>query len=261
MLKVLVVAGTADARHIIDELSKLEVNVTATVATRLGKDLLGGCKDVNVREGRLTLEGMIGLIEEIKAGCLVDASHPFAREVSENAVEACKRTCIPYLRYERPKTVVSGKGVIRVGGFEEAVNRLRDYEGNVFLAIGSSKLELFAGIPDFKGRIFARVLPDSKVLEKCERLGLDAGSIIAVKGPFSEAMNIEMLKHCNASVMVTKDSGDTGGNAEKINAAFKMGIPVIMVERPDIDYGRTANTLGEVKAFVESIAGRGTKTS
>ena len=122
-------------------------------------------------------------------------------------------------------------------------------------------MKLFAGIPDFKGRIFARVLPDSKVIEKCERLGLDAGSIIAVKGPFSEAMNIEMLKHCNVSVMVTKDSGNAGGNDEKINAALKMSIPVIMVERPDIYYGRTASALEEVRAFGESIAERGAKTS
>lgn len=166
MFKVLVIAGTVDARKIIEALIRSGVDITATVTTRLGGSLLKHYEGVDVREGKLTLQGMIQLIDQIKAGCVVDASHPFARDASANAIEASKRMSIPYLRYERPKTAVNDEGVIRVKDFEEAVEKLKDFTGNIFLAIGSSKLDLFIRIPEFKKRIFARVLPDSKVLDK-----------------------------------------------------------------------------------------------
>lgn len=253
MPNILVIAGTVDARHIIEELIKSEVCITATVTTKLGRSLLSRYKKVDVREGKLTLDGMIDLVDEIKAECLVDASHPFAKDASINAIEACKRMFIPYLRFERPETNTCREGVIRVGKFEEAVDRLKNHEGNIFLTIGSSKLELFTSIPDYKTRIFTRVLPDSKVLDKCEKLGFNAENIFALKGPFSETMNMEMLKHCNASVMVTKDSGKAGGNEEKVSAARKLNIPVIMVERPRLDYGCVVSTVDEVLDFIRSI--------
>ena len=217
---VLIIGGTVDARNIIERLIKHDVKITATVATEFGGSLLKKYESIDIREGRLTDDEMVELIHEIKADCLVDASHPFAENVSLNAAKACKKAAIPYLRYERPETdIADNKGIIRVRGFEEAVDKLKLFQGKIFLAIGSNKLNLFTRLPDYKSRIFARVLPDSKVLAKCEEIGLNADNIIAAKGPFS----------------VTKDSGDAGGNMEKISAARKLGIPVIMVERPHVE--------------------------
>lgn len=256
-IRILVVAGTADAREIIEELLRLGAGITATVATGLGTSLLRRCEGLDIREGRLTPEGMLKLLEEIDAACLIDASHPFAQAASSNAMEACKRLRVPYLRYERPKTEYPGEGVLPARDFEEAAARLEAFEGNILLAIGSSKLENFTKIRGFKKRVFVRVLPESTVLKKCEALGLDAENILAVKGPFSEGMNLEMLRHCRASVMVTKDSGSVGGNAEKISAARKLGLPVIMIERPRVNYPRVANTVGEVADFVSGIRAGG----
>jgi precorrin-6A/cobalt-precorrin-6A reductase len=257
LFRVLVIAGTADARCIIEELVKSGVNITATVTTRLGKDLLSAYEQVDAREGRLILKGMVGLIEEVKPGCLIDASHPFAREVSLNAIKACKKMSIPYMRYERAETVLYNEKVIRVSNFEEAAEEVKNHDGNIFLTIGSGKLEMFTGIPGIdKKRIFIRVLPESKVIEKCERLGLDARNIFAMKGPFSEEMNMELLKHCNASVMVTKDSGSIGGSEKKISAARKLGIPVLMVDRPEIEYGCVVHDVDDVVAYVKNIKDR-----
>ena len=253
MFKILVIAGTSDARQIIEKLIQSGACITATAATQLGGTFLKQYEEVDVRVGRLTLGEMMRLIDEIKAACIVDASHPFAENVSANAIEAAKRMSVPYLRYERPETVIDYEGIIRVRNFEEAVERLKDFSGNIFMAIGSGKLELFTKIPDFKRRMFVRVLPESKVLEKCEKLGFDAENILALKGPFSESMNIEALKHFGASVMVTKDSGSAGGNEKKISAARKLGIPVIMVERPRMDYGFLAGDVLEVVDFIEAL--------
>lgn len=253
MPNIIVVAGTADARQVVEELSRLDVQVVATVTTSLGGHLLKQYEKVEVREGKLASEDMAKLIREKQAPCLVDASHPFAREASLNAIRACNEAGIVYLRFEREETEVGTCEVIRVKDYEEAVKALEGFDGNIFLTTGSNRLEAFVNMGGFPERVFARVLPDSKVLAKCEALGLNARNILAMKGPFSEAMNIEMLKYCNASVLLTKDSGSTGGNDEKINAAGKLGIPVVMIERPEVEYGKKVGTVKEVVEFVKYI--------
>jgi precorrin-6x reductase len=122
------------------------------------------------------------------------------------------------------------------------------------LTIGSSNLALFTGkIADYKNRLFVRVLPESRVIAKCEQTGLTAQNIIALKGPFTEEMNTELLRYCNAKVLVTKDSGAVGGIEEKLAAASKMDIPTIIVERPEIVYPEKTSSISEVIKFVQGI--------
>ncbi|MCR4435144.1 MAG: precorrin-6A reductase [Clostridiales bacterium] len=252
MPKVLVVAGTADARQVIEELLKMNIEVVATVTTRLGGDLLKPLGNVDVREGRITLRWLAGLLSETKPLCLVDASHPFAREASQNAVDACKRRNVPYIRFEREETVYTGTDIVKVKDYEQAVQKLCFLEGNILLTVGSGKMEAFVKIPDYRNRVYLRVLPESNVIARCEKLGFNAKNIIAMKGPFTEELNIALLKYCNASAMVTKESGNAGGVMEKINAARKLGIPVIMIERPEVVHGHKANAIDAVLEFVKN---------
>lgn len=254
MADVIVIAGTVDARRIIKELSDNNIEVAATVTTGFGKELLDEQRGVEVYEGRLTSEGMAELIKDTGVKCLVDVSHPFAREASVNAIAACEKAQVPYLRFERNETVIDDVNVIKAKDFEEAARQLDNFGGNIFLAIGSNNLEIFIQrVRNYTDRLFARVLPDSRVLLKCEKLGLTPNNIIAVKGPFSVEMNIEMLKLSKASVMVTKNSGDAGGTVEKLGAAARLGIPVILVERPEILYGRKFESVEKVIGFVQQL--------
>lgn len=254
MPTVIVIAGTIDARQIIGELIKLNVSVVATVTTTFGTELLNEYQGLKVYEGKLNSGEMIKLINETHASCLIDASHPYAGNVSVNAITACETAKITYLRFERDESRVEYSNITRVKDFIEAAKLAESFQGNIFLTVGSNNLEIFTGIiPDFKERLFVRVLPDSKVLIKCESAGLSAKNIIAIKGPFTEEMNIAMLKACNASVIVTKDSGDAGGTAEKLGAAQKLGVPVIMVERPHVDYGKKVSSIEEVIEFYKGL--------
>jgi precorrin-6A/cobalt-precorrin-6A reductase len=219
MSDIIVIAGTVDAREIIYELAKLEINITATVATRFGNELIGELNNVHISEGKLTADEMADLIIKSDAKCIVDASHPYAREASLNAMKACEDLGVIYIRYERDETCVENNNFIYVSDFDEAAEKADMLEGNILLTTGSNNLDVFIKkISNFKKRIFVRVLPDSRVIEKCEEAGLTAYNIIAIKGPFTIDMNIEMLKHCNAKVMITKDSGIEGGTLEKIKA-------------------------------------------
>jgi len=254
MKKVMVIAGTKDARDIINELVKMEVFVVATVATGFGKEMLEDCGAIRVYEGKLEAAAMECLINKESISCVVDASHPFAREVSINAMRSCANTGAAYLRFERCSIDTGAEGVIRVKTFKEAANAAGQYKGNILLTIGSNNIDIFAKcIADYKKRLYARVLPDSRVIAKCEEAGLTAGNIIAIKGPFSVEMNMEILKYCRAEVLVSKESGETGGTAEKLDAARKLGIPVVLVERPDIAYPQKVSTIDKVIEFVKNI--------
>ncbi|MCX7711184.1 MAG: cobalt-precorrin-6A reductase [Clostridia bacterium] len=254
MKKIIVIAGTVDARQIAKKLIETGMSVIATVATGYGKELLNEREGIDVREGRLNAEELEKLIEETAAECLVDASHPYAKEISINAMEACGRLKIAYVRYERPETEKNYTNLIPVRDYEEAAKTAAGFPGNIFLTVGSNHIECFAKhTPDYKNRLYARVLPESGVLAKCEAAGLNANNIIALKGPFSEELNIQMLKHVKASVLVTKDSGDAGGTEEKIRAAEKLRIPVIMIRKPQIVYPNQVNRIEAVLDFVKRI--------
>lgn len=252
IMKIMVIAGTADAKEIINQLIKLALDVVATVTTSYGKELLEACNGAQTVQGKMDASAMLEFIREHDIGCLVDASHPFAQEASLNAIKACNEAKVPYIRFEREDINIDGVNIIRVKNFQAAAEASSSFQGNILLAIGSNNLNVFVErLKDYKNRLFVRILPDSRMVLKCEEAGLTAGNIIAVKGPFSLEMNIEMLKHCKASVLVTKESGETGGTGEKLEAAKKLGITVILVERPQISYERKVSTTQEILEFVK----------
>lgn len=105
---------------------------------------------------------------------------------------------------------------------------------NVLLTTGSKDIEVYAERLE-PGRLFPRVLPLIKSLEACEKAGIPHRNIIAAQGPFSEEMNIAVLKDYSVDVMITKESGRAGGFAEKISACRKCKVPVIVIRRPEDD--------------------------
>lgn len=249
---ILVIGGTADSRKIIRMLCDKQARVLVAVATSYGAKLLPSHSCLQVHEGRLDMEKMVELIKQSRVKCLIDASHPYAELVSCNAISACQKTSVPYLRYERPQFIVEYEKIIEAETIYDAVLKLEDIKGNILLAVGSKDIQFFASsISDYNKRLFVRVLPQSEVLLKCEKAGLTADNLIAMKGPFSIQMNIEIIKHCKASVLVTKDSGEEGGFAEKIYAAKEMDIPVILIKRPLITYPQKTCCIDKVIDFAE----------
>ncbi|MDP4182342.1 MAG: precorrin-6A reductase [Bacillota bacterium] len=253
---VWVLAGTKDAVEIINEIAKPDINVLATVTTEYGKELAEVNSKIKVYQGKMDLVAMLDFVSEHKMDLVIDASHPYAKEASINAMKACQMANIKYIRFERRDISVDTRGVIRAKNFEEAAQIASEIKGNILLTIGSNNIHYFTeAIPDFKNRVFARILPTSKMLLKCEEAGLGPGNIIAMKGPFSKQMNIETLKYCKASVIVTKESGETGGTVEKLQAAAQLGIQVILIDRPDLDYTLKFNDIKEVIDFVNCNIG------
>ena len=91
----------------------------------------------------------------------------------------------------------------------------------MLISTGSKELHLYTRIKDYKERCFARVLSTQEAVAEAVRLGFEGKHLIAMQGPYSEELNLAMLKHINAAYFVTKESGGAGGFEEKKKAAQK----------------------------------------
>lgn len=250
---ILVLSGTKDGREIVTRLSQLGRAVLATTVTGYGKGLIQKNNEVDVVDGGLDAEELAELIKEKNINMVVDATHPFAQQVSKMAMEVCNKLNCTYLRYEREETHYQyEQNLIVVDSFFQAARQAAKYEGKVFLTVGSNNLHYFCReIP--VERLIARVLPLSSVMKKCEELGFNPGSIVALQGPFNKELNKNLFLHYQADIVVTKDSGKIGGVEDKLEAAKELNIPVIMIKRPALNYERVVRNIDELLQVVENI--------
>ncbi|HSQ90036.1 precorrin-6A reductase [Romboutsia sp.] len=248
---ILVLGGTSDSLEICDRINKHEnLSYILSVTTSYGEALAKKhAKKVII--GKLSKEDMIDFIEKNNINKIIDATHPYAIEVSKNAIECAKEKNIDYLRYERKSLIeeISYKNKYVVSSIEEACKLAREKGSNIFIGTGSKNLpQVVDYIPD--RNLIVRVLPTSDVILSCEKLGLNADNIIAMKGPFSQSINEELYKHYDIDIVVTKESGVNGGFLEKVNACETLDIPVIIITREKIDYPMVINYIDELKKIL-----------
>ncbi len=230
MLNICIFGGTTEGRELIKYLSDKNVKVTACVATEYGEEIITDVKAA-IHTGRLDYENMLEFFDDNKFNLIIDATHPYAKIVTENIVNACEKTNIKYLRLNRNQAeTVEAK---YFSDIEETVDYLSETKGNILLTTGSKELDKFTRIPDFKKRIYPRVLPLDLSLELCKINGYDSPHIIAMQGPFTEELNIAMIKAFDIKILVTKEAGLSGGFMEKVNAAKACGVECIIIKRPE----------------------------
>lgn len=208
---------------------------------------------VRVLSGGMDRVGMERLIEEEKVSLLIDATHPYAVNVSNNAMDAARHTGIDYLRYERPASQVDGSlDALFFDGHDELVTYLLSTDGNVLLTTGSNQLGPYEALVRER-RVYARILPTSSSIAKAEAVGLGADRIIAVQGPFSESFNIAMMHEWDIRYLVTKDSSEAGGFQDKLEASKKAGVKCLILRRPNINYGKVFSHMPELIDYLRSV--------
>lgn len=227
MKHIVIFGGTTEGRLLTETLSKLNADITVCVATEYGKTEQGELSGVTVHSGRLDVSGM----EEILKGTAlcIDATHPYAREASCNIREACCRTGVPYKRLLREQSELP-QTAVAVQTMKEAADYLAGCSGNVLLTTGSKELSAFSCID--RKRLFVRVLPLIESLKLCEAAEILPGNILALQGPFSCEFNEALIHQFQIKYLVTKDGGSVGGFKEKVMAAEKTGIELIVITRP-----------------------------
>ena len=250
--KLFLIAGTQDGRELANFLSAHGFDVTASVVSDYGRKLLETCAGVKVNDRPLDADELEKILREENFQAVVDASHPYAKNISANAIHAADVTKIFYVRYERPQVEIVGENIFPVESYEAAAVKASELGKNIFLTTGSRSLKIFVESPALKDcNLTARILPTAEVLSQCEALGLSPKQIVAMQGPFSTALNVELFKHAAAEVIVTKNSGQIGGADTKLEAAEILNLPVVLIDRPKISYPNLAATFEDVLKFIE----------
>ena len=231
-MKVLIFSGTPEGKRLAQTLLSIgDFQVTVSVATEYGAHSMEGVPGCTLLEGRLSCSEMEHLLTENGYNVVVDATHPYAREVTENLRLACTHAAVPYLRLIRESPPPDSNSLL-VPGTEEAVQALCRMPGNILLTTGAKELARFCAIPGYRERIYPRVLPMESSLRACLALGYERSHIIAMQGPFCEELNLALIRQFSIRCLVTKESGREGGYEEKLSAARKAEIPVIVIARP-----------------------------
>ena len=240
-MEILLFGGTAEGRELAEWLLARQIPCTVCVATEYGETLLPAA--VRARVGRMDREAM-----EAAMGAgptlVIDATHPYAAEVTQNIRAAAEAAGLPCLRLVRRSD--GEDGCLKAENIAAAADLLKGMEGNVLLATGSKELEPFA-VPGLRERCFPRVLPTMEALERCLELGFPPKHIICMQGPFSRALNEAMIGQFHIKILVTKDTGGYGGFREKAEAARAAGCALLVVERPSREEGMS---LEEIKEYV-----------
>lgn len=232
---VIVFAGTTEGRILSEYISGRGIPVTASVATEYGKELLKERPNLCVRAGRMDALQMQDFFREKKPELVIDATHPYAVEATEQIRTACAREGVEYLRVAR-KTDHAADAVY-VPSAQAAAEYLNRMKGNILLAIGSKELSEFTDALKEKQRLYVRVLSLPEAVAECSRMGISGSHLYAMQGPFSEEMDIAMLHMVNAKWLVTKETGRAGGFEQKRLAAQKTGAGLIVIGKPAEESG------------------------
>ena len=235
---VLVFGGTVEGRTLVEWLDRHGVPVVACSATEYGGSLLPTDANVTSLVERLDAQGMAELMRSRDFCCVIDATHPYAAVVSQNVLSAAQECGLERMRIVREFGQV--EGAIEVATVSEAAALVASCEGNVLLTTGSKDLKTFVeAAPDFAERVYPRILPVRESIDNALALGVPAGHIIAMQGPFSQALNEALIHELDIRMMVTKASGASGGFDDKVKAAHASGIQLVVIGRPVDEQGVT----------------------
>ena len=251
MYKAIVFAGTTEGYALCEFLAENRVSVYACAATEYGGSLLQENEFLHVSAGRLKTEDMEELFRKKNPEIVLDATHPYAAEVTKNIRTACESAGVLYQRILRPEGEKNSEAIY-VESTEEAAAFLSGTEGNIFLTTGSKELAKFTGIPDYKERLFARVLSIPSVIRSCAELGIEGKHLIGMQGPFSAEINEAMLRQFQCSYLVTKDTGLAGGFPEKMEACQRCGVTPVIIGRPLKEEGLS---LQDARVFLSKMFG------
>ena len=246
------IGGTEESRWLVDNIlmripgtvglpPPLLISVTTASARRLYPENPA----VMVWVGKLTEDQTHAFIEAHNIGAILDASHPFATDISHRAVALAQQYGLPYLRYERPQVTLATSNE-----WLDATGR----PGNILLP---QLTDLFAGsyleqertlltlgyrmLSDFalwqsRGKLFVRILPSQPALAAALAAGFTSDRIIALRPPISMRLERALWQQWQITQVVTKASGQAGGEDRKQAIAAELGIRLIRLARPVLSY-------------------------
>ncbi|MEY3867600.1 MAG: hypothetical protein RLZZ338_1491 [Cyanobacteriota bacterium] len=240
--RVLILGGTADAAALTAKIDRVDgVNTIASFAGRTQQPVTLRNR-VSIRRGGFGgATGLANYLRSEQIDLLIDATHPFAAEISFNAAKAASQCGIPRLMLIRPPWEAQPADKwIEVESNQEAANILPGLAQRIFLTIGRQEIPVYSHLKNIWFLMRMIDSPDANT-------PVPPGKLLLEKGPFSHEEERALLQQYEISAIVSKNSG---GDATypKIIAARELGLPVVMIKRPP-------NPGGEQVADVNSALG------
>jgi precorrin-6A/cobalt-precorrin-6A reductase len=248
---ILILGGTSESREVAILCAQQSYPVLYTSTTDIINELP---QTVERWIGLMSPEVFENLIRDRCISCVVDATHPFAVEISRQAMDMCDRTKVPYLRLERETLAELDcyQHVRLVATVEEAGRLACATPGKMLSTIGVRKLPaLTSQLGKRKDDLIVRVLPTVDSFATCEELGLHPSRIIGMQGPFSTEFDAMLIRTFGITAMIAKESGNRGGLSAKIQACKETDCRLLVIGRPFIAYPQQVTTPGQCLPWIE----------
>jgi precorrin-6A/cobalt-precorrin-6A reductase len=242
--RLLILGGTAEARALAAAAATdPHLSVITSLAGRTqAPAALAGAVRVGGFGGP---EGLARYLAEAQIDLVIDATHPFAAQISRNATVACASAGVPRLLLQRPPwQAQAGDRWTVVPDTTQAADVVATLGQRVFLALGRQDLAPFAALRD---RWFLLRLVDPP----SQPPPLPACDVVIARGPFAEVDEIALLKRHRIDLLVSKNSGGDATYA-KLAAARALGLPVVMIARPPMPPGESVETVEAALAWLRS---------
>jgi precorrin-6A/cobalt-precorrin-6A reductase len=253
MPRVLILGGTTEARALGESVAKRgDLDVTLSLAGRTASPVPHA---VPVRVGGFGgAAGLADYLTKERIDVLIDATHPYADIISENAVAAAEQTAVAFMTLRRPAwTAAPGDRWVEVRDTSAAVAAIGEAPRRVFLALGRNDLAPFAGAPQHHYLVRSVDPVDPP-------LPVPHADYITARGPFSEADDRGLMTAHGIEIVIAKNSGGAAAYG-KIAAARALGLTVIMLQRPPAPETPAVATVEDTIAWLDhaltSAAARG----
>lgn len=247
-MNILIIGGTKESIDLIKFIKEnYNFNIITTTTTEYGANIAKEAgSDVTISKP-LPKEDLLKVINEYDTDIIIDATHPFAEHISQTISKIVDEIKIPFIRFERESINIDSikninlNKIHHVDSFDEGGLLIKNNFNQVnVLHLGgintASDVLKYVSVDKF----YIRILSVKSSLEKCKELGILKSHIYPMTASKNKDKkihineNIELFKKVDAKVILTKESGDTGGFLEKIQAADKLNIDIIIIDRPRI---------------------------
>jgi precorrin-6A/cobalt-precorrin-6A reductase len=248
-LRVLILGGTTEASALARQVAgdpRL-----APILSLAGRTANPRAQPIAMRTGGFGgIEGLVRFLRDDAIEAVIDATHPYADQMSAHAVAACHETLVPLGSLVRPEwQPEAGDRWQVVPNFDTAASALGATPRRVFLSLGRQELHTFAAAPQH--HYIARLIERPE----CADLPPDL-RLIQARGPFDREAELRLLTDERIDVLVSKNSGGDATYA-KIEAARTLALPVVMIARPHKPAGHVLIDVEQAVVWLHGLAPRG----
>ena len=246
---VVILGGTAEARKLADALVDRHGDRWRIITSLAGRTKNPKHPKGEVRDGGFGgARGLADYLRDVGAALLIDATHPYAKQITRHAAEACETAGVARLMLDRPAwTEQPGDRWIHVPSLDVAVREISRKSDACLITTGVNDLSAFAPVRTTK--LFVRLIE-----KPATPLPLGEAEIVIGTPPYRKEDEVALMRLLGIDLMVTKNAGGAATYA-KIEAARTLGIDVVMIDRPPLPGGDTVTDVEAALARAEALLG------